>query len=280
MLGRHRLIAVCASVFVTALGSTGVAAAQAPSCLPDCAGANLQNANLSTLTAYQADFSGANLSGANLQGADLESANLTGANLAWANLTGANLQYANLYQAVISSANLTGATLTGATTLGWTAQGVNWGSAINYDQTVCSDGSIATWGCPAVAGSSPPTCASGACAIPGLIDPDFAALPRRPRLGSTLTLRFPARGWPQRKAPCTAAGTGRRVVSLAQGGRVFVWPLQRLGGATLVLGVPSAAELRRAGIDPARPAQITTTVLGCAERPTYFGRTAVRFRVG
>jgi len=277
---RRRVLVACTAVLALALGGAGVAGAQSPACLPNCAGANLQNANLSSLTAYQADFSGANLSGANLQGTDLESANLEGANLAWANLTGANLQYANLAQAVISNANLTGATLAGATTLGWSAQSVNWGSAINYDQTICSDGSIATWGCPAVAGSAPPTCTSGACAIPGLIDPDFAAVPRRPRLGSTLTLRFPARGWPQRKAPCTAPGTGRRVVSLAQDGRVLVWPLQPLGGRSLVIEAPRAEELRRAGIDPARPATLTTTVLGCSQRPTYFGRTTVRFRTG
>ena len=72
---------------------------------PNCAGADLTNANLSWVY-----MSGVNLSNATLTGAYLSNANLTNAYLAYANLTNATLLYANL-----TGANLTNATLTNAT---------------------------------------------------------------------------------------------------------------------------------------------------------------------
>lgn len=75
----------------------------------DCAGCDLQNANLAGM-----DLTGYNLEGANLQGANLQGANLTTANLSGAYLVGANLREANLTEANLGGTNFTLATLTKA----------------------------------------------------------------------------------------------------------------------------------------------------------------------
>ncbi len=86
----------------------------APSCNPNCAGADLTSANFSEANLTSANFSSANLTSANLTRANLTSANLTGANLTSANLTNANFTSANLTSAIFTSANRTGTTFTNA----------------------------------------------------------------------------------------------------------------------------------------------------------------------
>lgn len=91
--------------------------------------ADLSGADLSRANMYKVSLSGANLSGANLSravlwGADLVDTDLRGADLSGAtfieaflmeaDLRGANLTNANLYRAVLDDADLTGAILTGA----------------------------------------------------------------------------------------------------------------------------------------------------------------------
>ncbi|HEY9642960.1 MAG TPA: pentapeptide repeat-containing protein [Coleofasciculaceae cyanobacterium] len=61
-----------------------------------CAGCNLQQANLANR-----DLRGANLAGANLAGANLAGANLAGANLRGANIQGANLRGANIRNTIL-----------------------------------------------------------------------------------------------------------------------------------------------------------------------------------
>ena len=90
---------------------------QTPSCLPNCVGADLYDANLV----------GANLSGANLSGANLYYAEVTGASLVRTNLSYADLYYADLWHADLTSANLTGA---------------------RWYHTVCPDGTVTYTGCP------------------------------------------------------------------------------------------------------------------------------------
>ena len=70
-----------------------------PPCLPNCAGADLQRADL-----RWADLSSTNLSGADLSYADLS----------WADLTDADLSGATVFRADLSGANLSGADLTEA----------------------------------------------------------------------------------------------------------------------------------------------------------------------
>ena len=115
---------------------------QAPSCFPNCQGANLVGANLTDAYLYGANLVGANLTDANLTWANLYGANLYGANLAnailqSANLTDANLSWANLTDANLSWANLTDASLAGAN-LG----GVTWNT------TTCRNGNVTNTGCP------------------------------------------------------------------------------------------------------------------------------------
>ena len=76
------------------------------SCLPNCDGANLKEANLS-----YADLENANLAGADLSNADLSDTNLRSAWLDDANLTDAKLQFAILEGANLNGANLSGALL-------------------------------------------------------------------------------------------------------------------------------------------------------------------------
>jgi len=90
---------------------------QTPSCLPNCAGADLYDANLV----------GANLSGANLTGANLYYASVSGATLVRTNLSYADLYYADLNGAVLTGANLTG---------------------VRWYHTVCPDGTVTYTGCP------------------------------------------------------------------------------------------------------------------------------------
>ena len=90
----------------------------------DLSGANLCLANLFGAGLCGAKLSGTDLSGANLSGTDLSEANLSGADLSGADLSGANLSGANL-----SGANLSGADLSGAN-LGWAdLSGANLGGA-------------------------------------------------------------------------------------------------------------------------------------------------------
>ena len=90
---------------------------QTPSCLPNCVGADLYDANLV----------GANLSGANLTGANLYYASVSGATLVRTNLSYADLYYADLNGAVLTGANLTG---------------------VRWYHTVCPDGTVTYTGCP------------------------------------------------------------------------------------------------------------------------------------
>ena len=62
----------------------------APSCFPNCQGANLYRANLTNANLFRAFLTSANLTNANLFRANLGGANLTGAILSgaqWANTT-------------------------------------------------------------------------------------------------------------------------------------------------------------------------------------------------
>ena len=89
---------------------------QTPSCLPNCVGADLYDANLV---------------GANLSGANLSYANLYYANLSHAILVRTKLSYADAYHANLTGANLTDANLTGVT----------------WYHTVCPDGTVTYTGC-------------------------------------------------------------------------------------------------------------------------------------
>ena len=86
----------------------------APSCNPNCAGADLTSANFSEANLTGANFTSANLTSANLTRANFTSANFTSANLTSANLTNANFTSATLTGANFTSANRTGATFTNA----------------------------------------------------------------------------------------------------------------------------------------------------------------------
>ena len=61
----------------------------APSCFPNCQGANLYRANLTNANLFRAFLTSANLTNANLTNANLFRANLGGANLTGAILSGA-----------------------------------------------------------------------------------------------------------------------------------------------------------------------------------------------
>ncbi len=152
----------------------------APSCNPNCAGADLTSAN----------FSEANLTGANFTSANLTSANLTRANLTGANLTGANLTSANLTNANFTSANLTGTTFTNATgtaqfkTIGGTFLAVasltgtyvaNWSFSASWQSPITgvSFGGYGTTNCPGSYGD--PSAAPGyICLYPNTTDLYYA----------------------------------------------------------------------------------------------------------
>ena len=70
--------------------------------------------DVSGLSMWEPDLTGANLSGATLDGADLSSACLEKANLSGATLIGATLRGAHLSEATLSKANLSAAHLNGA----------------------------------------------------------------------------------------------------------------------------------------------------------------------
>jgi uncharacterized protein YjbI with pentapeptide repeats len=262
-------------------------------CAPNCAGANLNDgyadgwqtpvdysnvdfsgAQMANFIGDQSIFTGANFSGASMNEASFQQANLTGANFSNANLNNGILTYANLTNTNFNGATLTGANLQWATTLGWSAGNVNWGVWFNYDLTTCTDGTAAgSSGCPAAQGESGPSCTT---CPPGLIDPEFTASPSRlvPDRPFRLSL---SRKWPTRQAPCATPGSGSIYLALAQGGRVYLFPPQRLGARVVGLRMPSAGDLRVAGISTSGRATITATALGCDKRPTYFGRDTVRF---
>jgi hypothetical protein len=84
---------------------------------------NLDDAYLSGVSLFQADFhkstlQGADLRGADLRGADLRGVNLKGANLKGTNLKGANLRGANFLHASLQEAHLKLADLRGANLIG------------------------------------------------------------------------------------------------------------------------------------------------------------------
>lgn len=127
---------------------------------------------------------------------------------------------------------------------------------------------IAAVALPGVAG------AQTAGNIPWLTDPTFTVAPSRLAPGDVATIRM-SRDWPTTKAPCTAAGSGEIAVVLAQGSHVFVWPLQPLAHRTFTIAIPSAEQLRVAGIRRSGRASLTALVHGCAKRHTFFGRDQV-----
>lgn len=259
------------------------------SCAPNCAGANLtwgyvasgadfsnvdfSGAQLRYFNGDNANFSGANFNGANLSTSSFTSANLAGANFTYANLTNAILQYSNMTNVVANNAVFISAQLEGATTLGWQTYGASWGSGDDDTLAQCTSGDQAgPSGCPAAQGFPP----SSAATVPYLIDPSFAVTSARVRPGRAFRVRM-SKDWPVRKAPCRTAGSGSILFTLAQRGRIYVFPLQRLGKRRMALRMPSRNLLRRAGIRPTGRATLTATVLGCATRATFFGRDTVRF---
>jgi uncharacterized protein YjbI with pentapeptide repeats len=137
----------------------------APSCNPNCAGADLISAN----------FSEANLAGANFTSANLTSANLTSANLTGANLTGANLTSANLTNATgtaqfktIGGTFLAVASLTGSYVANWSFS-ASWQTPI----TGVSFGGYGTTNCPGSYGT--PSAAPGyICLYPNTTDLYYA----------------------------------------------------------------------------------------------------------
>ena len=137
-----------------------------PSCLPNCDGANLTNANLSYADLENANLAGADLSNADLSGAkmgdaDLSSADLSGAKLEYSDLIGTNLSKANLknanlfnafmYGALLEGANLTDANLEYALLEGANLNGANLTEAslenadlerANHDRTILVDANL------------------------------------------------------------------------------------------------------------------------------------------
>lgn len=259
------------------------------SCAPNCSSASLtwgyvsngadfsnvdfSGAQMAYFTGNGANFSGANFNGANLSTSSFTSANLAGANFTFANLTNAILQYSDMSNVIANNAVFISAQLEGATTLGWQTSGAAWGSGDDDTLTQCTSGNLAgPNGCPAAAGFPAP----GGSGVPYLVDPRFTVTPARARPGRTFRIRL-SKDWPVRKAPCATPGSGSLMLTLAQRGRIYVFPLQQLGKRRLTLRMPSRNLLRRAGITPRGRATITATVLGCDRRPTFFGRDAIRF---
>ena len=132
----------------------------APSCYPNCPGADLGGANF-----YEADLTGANLTSttmnsANLTSASLSNANLSNAVLYSANLTAAWVASANFSSAWLTSANLTAAFLAGANFSSANLRGANLmnaqvavpGTSANFSgafwaNTTCPDGTVTNTGC-------------------------------------------------------------------------------------------------------------------------------------
>ena len=79
--------------------------------LPNVAGGNYADKDLSSYNMSEWDWTGADLNGSNLRGANLTNSNLSGANLSDADLTGANMEGANLTGANLTNADLEGATM-------------------------------------------------------------------------------------------------------------------------------------------------------------------------
>ena len=162
----------------------------APSCNPNCAGADLTSANLSEANLAGANFTSANLTSANLTSANLTGANLTGANLTSANLTNANFTSANLTNANFASSNRTGATFTNAIgtaqfkTIGGTFLAVasltgsyvaNWSFSASWQTPITgvSFGGYGTTNCPGSYGA--PSAAPGyICLYPNTTDLYYA----------------------------------------------------------------------------------------------------------
>jgi uncharacterized protein YjbI with pentapeptide repeats len=162
----------------------------APSCNPNCAGADLTSANFSEANLTGANFTSANLTSANLTRANLTGANLTGANLTSANLTNANFTSANLTNANFASANRTGTTFTNATgtaqfkTIGGTFLAVasltgtyvaNWSFSASWQTPIAgvSFGGYGTANCPGSYGD--PSAAPGyICLYPNTTDLYYA----------------------------------------------------------------------------------------------------------
>ena len=162
----------------------------APSCNPNCSGADLTSANFSEANLTGANFTSANLTSANLTSANLTGANLTGANLTSANLTNANFTSANLTNANFASSNRTGTTFTNATgtaqfkTIGGTFLAVasltgsyvaNWSFSASWQTPITgvSFGGYGTTNCPGSYGT--PSAAPGyICLYPNTTDLYYA----------------------------------------------------------------------------------------------------------
>jgi uncharacterized protein YjbI with pentapeptide repeats len=128
-------------------------------CLPDCAGENLnyaelwvadlQGVNFEGASLRGAKLAGSNLKGANfsntdlsfsfLGGADLTSTNFSNANLAYADLQDANLARANFEKANLKEANFHQANLTFATLIGADTQKTDF-SESKFQATLCPSG--------------------------------------------------------------------------------------------------------------------------------------------
>ena len=133
----------------------------APSCYPNCSGADLSHANLSWAHLNSADFTHANLTRADLSNAHLNQANLTSANLTRANvsgvfaygvklvsatLVGASLSGAAMVGANLTNANLASADLSGAAFLAANLASANVTGATWY-RTTCPNGTVTSTGC-------------------------------------------------------------------------------------------------------------------------------------
>lgn len=102
----------------------------------ECAGCNLQNANLRDAYLEKANLKGANLKKADLKGAFLENTNLKAANLDGANLEGANLEGAYLQWTRLENANLVGANLKETSLRRVNLAGADLRRVILYDVTL------------------------------------------------------------------------------------------------------------------------------------------------
>ena len=114
---------------------------QSTSCLPNCQGANLSDADLAEANLTNANLSGANLYYADLAGTEMKYTDLSGANMTNANLSSANIPYTNMTTALLVSANLTNAFFYVANLTGAQLAGANVDDAQWY-RTVCPNGSV------------------------------------------------------------------------------------------------------------------------------------------
>ena len=97
--------------------------------LPNFAGANLQDEDLSGANLSEANLSRADLRGADLCLANLFGAEISGAQISGADLSGANLSGTDLSEAQLGGADLTGVDLSGANLSGADLSGANLGWA-------------------------------------------------------------------------------------------------------------------------------------------------------